>query len=80
MQRYRRGHNEAVLKTVCPLGTWVRIPPSASEIHPVHAVYLNGFSIRKNLVIFLKNVVDKYYFEVILYQSCVSTQHNYIEN
>ena len=30
---YRSGHNEAVLKTVCPLDTWVRIshpPPSKS--------------------------------------------------
>ena len=25
-QEYRRGHNEAVLKTVCPKGTGVRIP------------------------------------------------------
>ena len=26
MQEYRSGHNEAVLKTVCPKGTGVRIP------------------------------------------------------
>ena len=28
MELYRSGHNEAVLKTVCPKGTWVRIPPA----------------------------------------------------
>ena len=27
-ERYRSGHNEAVLKTVCPKGTRVRIPSS----------------------------------------------------
>ena len=28
MERYRSGHNEAVLKTVCPKGARVRIPLS----------------------------------------------------
>ncbi len=28
MERYRSGHNEAVLKTVCRKGAWVRIPLS----------------------------------------------------
>ena len=31
---YRSGHNEAVLKTVCPKGTWVRIPhPPPEKAH-----------------------------------------------
>ena len=32
MQEYRSGHNEAVLKTVCPKGTGVRIPLPAPKI------------------------------------------------
>ena len=35
MQEYRSGHNEAVLKTVCPKGTGVRIPLPA----PIKMVY-----------------------------------------
>ena len=38
MELYRSGHNEAVLKTVCPKGTWVRIPPAPpnlSEVTPI---------------------------------------------
>ena len=31
MQEYRSGHNEAVLKTVCPKGTGVRIPLPAPK-------------------------------------------------
>ena len=32
MELYRSGHNEAVLKTVCPKGTWVRIPPAPPKL------------------------------------------------
>ena len=37
MEAYRSGHNEAVLKTVCPKGTGVRIPqlpPTARNTNP----------------------------------------------
>ena len=35
MELYRSGHNEAVLKTVCPKGTWVRIPPAPPKLKSV---------------------------------------------
>ncbi len=39
-ERYRSGHNEAVLKTVCPKGTRVRIPsspPSSAALHKIRS-------------------------------------------
>ena len=37
MQEYRSGHNEAVLKTVCPKGTGVRIPLPAPKQNPTRS-------------------------------------------
>ena len=42
-QGYRSGHNEAVLKTVWPKATWVRIPPPAptSEKDTLQSVFFD---------------------------------------
>ena len=39
-ERYRSGHNEAVLKTVCRKGAWVRIPPSPVEAEQYVLLFL----------------------------------------
>ena len=46
MELYRSGHNEAVLKTVCPKGTWVRIPP-APPPETLEITAFQGFSLAK---------------------------------
>ena len=44
MQRYRSGHNEAVLKTVCPKGH-VGSNPTLCVVN--HQFYLGGFLMQK---------------------------------
>ena len=51
---YRSGHNEAVLKTVCPLDTWVRIshPPPPKSLENTTFSRLFSFYLFPNLSVF----------------------------
>ena len=50
MQEYRSGHNEAVLKTVCPKGTGVRIPLPAPNKRTTEPKKLGCFFVSLALV------------------------------
>ena len=52
---YRSGHNEAVLKTVCPLDTWVRIshPPPPKSLENTTFLRLFSFLSFSDLTVFL---------------------------
>ena len=50
MQEYRSGHNEAVLKTVRPKATGVRIPLPApkKKIHPLGGSFFFGTALKRD--------------------------------
>ena len=59
MERYRSGHNEAVLKTVCPKGRM-----GSNPISPLKTIYnfLDGFFMPKDIKVLRYGVTQKKIF------------------